>query len=51
MTPHACLQLAKAVEWLYHTEDEEGVMLCIPKDAKKYEGRGYDTKFFEAAIN
>jgi hypothetical protein len=50
MTPHACLQLVKAVEWLYHTEDEKGVMLCVPKDVKKYEGRGYDTKFFKAAI-
>jgi hypothetical protein len=50
MTPYPCLQLAKAIEWLYHAEDEERVKLCIPKDVKKYEGRGYDTKFFETAI-
>ena len=50
MTLYPCLQLAKAIEWLYHAEDEEGVKLCIPKDIKKYEGRGYDTKFFETAI-
>jgi hypothetical protein len=45
--PHHCLQLAKATELLFHDIPDDLLKQCIPKDVKKYTGRGYDTIFFE----
>lgn len=51
--PIISLQLAKAAEFFFHNEDCDAkhIQACIPKDINKFEGYGYDTKYFENAIS
>lgn len=44
------LQLAKATGWLFQGESEERVHTYMPKDVKKYEGRGHDWKYYENSM-